>query len=1181
MSGMVELQSYMAWARGSLDLFRPHFMRLAFPLFIHTVIDYLLAPDTVLVNAAGSADGSSEGRVDAARFLLERYRSLFEPQQAQYTSALSLLLPLRSSTADIVAEVTSTMAAGRERKAARLLALFKSASRTIKSEAVFLPTDRSLGLHTDRLYPLGRNDNASASLPSAASAAGGGAAGGLSADVARRMAGAADLQLLYRLASPVYKYSVVLPSVPFRMAVDWLSKESALNLLSIVNERLVVVETDAQPSSGLGGAGGGLVRVGGAGADDFEAVFAAGAEENISGATAGRGTGLPFPSEDVVAGAARATERARVRGRAGEGAPSLIQPQVNLTNLNEITAAAAAVARGAGTTGDRATLASAQALLQQTSELRWGVLGNVVYVEGGGVEAVAGSGSGRAAGEAGEAGAAAGGAAAAAAAAGGVAAAGEAPAAGTEGAASTASAPGSEAAAGGAATGVAGTAADGNGTALVVSTASQQARALLAAFPGPDVVSSSGVPYADYSTSRYALSLARAVVEQEYAARVAAAAAAASAAAAAAAAAGSPEGSGSAAGGLSWSFSGGGTALPSPAVGVKRSHSQMAASAAAAAGGHSSGGTDSSGRRSDGTSVGGMVAVTLQGHGATSSRSGGAGAASAAGRRPGGAGVGASAEACAPLCAALAFPSIHAQARHASGGGKGWRHGGGPGGTAASGPEHPCYDPSQLRLSVQEVDTVSRETGLQRLLVAGFADGFVRLWATCRIAYSPYGPGASGPAPAGAGSSAPPPGAEASLARASSTGTAGGRSGGGGGGGGAGAPPGLRHLDETFLFECSAAEAATAESATCVAVSSCKRYVLAGTVSGRVLLFNASGLIEAAVAQAAGLLAAQGATVVGPPAAIGGGGTPSPLHPHQQQHAPRRLLLAAVYNSQERLPVWSVAFNPLSPNVFISGGRDTTAALWSTAFPQPQLLLAGHLSDVEVVAFHPTGLYALTASNDSTLRLWDCGSGDCLRLLAGAGIHSGRITAAALSPSGRYVASGDEGGAVAVWDVVSGSCAAQFRGHGFSAPVRALAFNAWGALLTSADGGGRVCVWDVYKVLTAYASVAAAALPGVSAAGGSTAERGGASTVADAVAAGALLRVFTVTPQSAASAAAAPAQPSSRTRAVGEAAGAAALAVGIHPLSDTVYLVGAGGGAGSSGFGSAAGGAADLLLAAM
>jgi transcription initiation factor TFIID subunit 5 len=362
-----------------------------------------------------------------------------------------------------------------------------------------------------------------------------------------------------------------------------------------------------------------------------------------------------------------------------------------------------------------------------------------------------------------------------------------------------------------------------------------------------------------------------------------------------------------------------------------------------------------------------------------------------------------------------------------------------------------------------------------------------------------------------------------------------------------------------------------------VAVSSCKRYVLAGTVSGRVLLFNASGLIEAAVAQAAGLLAAQGATVVGPPAAVAAGASSAPHY--QQQFAPQRLLLAAVYNSQERLPVWSVAFNPLSPNVFISGGRDTTAALWSTAFPQPQLLLAGHLSDVEVVAFHPTGLYALTASNDSTLRLWDCGSGDCLRLLAGAGIHTGRITAAAVSPSGRYVASGDEGGAVAVWDVVSGSCAAQFRGHGFSAPVRSLAFNAWGALLTSADGGGRVCVWDVYKVLTAYASVAAAALPGVSsaaAAGGSTAERGGANTVADAVAAGGLLRVFTVAPQAAASAASAPAQPSSRTRAVGEAAGAAALAVGIHPLSDTVFLVGAGGGAGSGGAGSAAGGAADL-----
>jgi transcription initiation factor TFIID subunit 5 len=62
--------------------------------------------------------------------------------------------------------------------------------------------------------------------------------------------------------------------------------------------------------------------------------------------------------------------------------------------------------------------------------------------------------------------------------------------------------------------------------------------------------------------------------------------------------------------------------------------------------------------------------------------------------------------------------------------------------------------------------------------------------------------------------------------------------------------------------------------------------------------------------------------------------------------------------------------------------------------------VAGHQADVDVVRWHPNCHYVATASSDRSVRLWDVGTGACVRFLLGL---RGAPTSMELSPDGRQV----------------------------------------------------------------------------------------------------------------------------------------------------------------------------------
>lgn len=76
----------------------------------------------------------------------------------------------------------------------------------------------------------------------------------------------------------------------------------------------------------------------------------------------------------------------------------------------------------------------------------------------------------------------------------------------------------------------------------------------------------------------------------------------------------------------------------------------------------------------------------------------------------------------------------------------------------------------------------------------------------------------------------------------------------------------------------------------------------------------------------------------------------------------------------------------------------------------------GHQSDVDVVSWHPNSHYIATGSSDRTVRLWDVGTGSCVRIMTA---QTSGPTSLAFSPDGKQLAAGTEDGSVSVYDLAT------------------------------------------------------------------------------------------------------------------------------------------------------------------
>ena len=88
--------------------------------------------------------------------------------------------------------------------------------------------------------------------------------------------------------------------------------------------------------------------------------------------------------------------------------------------------------------------------------------------------------------------------------------------------------------------------------------------------------------------------------------------------------------------------------------------------------------------------------------------------------------------------------------------------------------------------------------------------------------------------------------------------------------------------------------------------------------------------------------------------------------------------------------------------------------------------LEGHNDDVYAVVVTPDGRHAVSGSEDSTLKVWDLGTGTCTATLIG---HTNSVRCVAITPDGRYAVSGSNDETLKVWDLRTGTCTATLTGH--------------------------------------------------------------------------------------------------------------------------------------------------------
>jgi sugar lactone lactonase YvrE/energy-coupling factor transporter ATP-binding protein EcfA2 len=152
--------------------------------------------------------------------------------------------------------------------------------------------------------------------------------------------------------------------------------------------------------------------------------------------------------------------------------------------------------------------------------------------------------------------------------------------------------------------------------------------------------------------------------------------------------------------------------------------------------------------------------------------------------------------------------------------------------------------------------------------------------------------------------------------------------------------------------------------------------------------------------------------------------------------------------------VWSVAFSP-DGKTALSASNDTTLRLWDVATGQIIRTFSGHMGSVLSVAFSPDGKTALSGSGN-TLRLWDVATGQSIRTFSG---HTSGVNSVAFSPDGKTALSGSWDKTLRLWDVATGQSIRTFSGH--TGGVLSVAFSPDGKTALSGSADTTLRLWDV------------------------------------------------------------------------------------------------------------------------
>lgn len=153
--------------------------------------------------------------------------------------------------------------------------------------------------------------------------------------------------------------------------------------------------------------------------------------------------------------------------------------------------------------------------------------------------------------------------------------------------------------------------------------------------------------------------------------------------------------------------------------------------------------------------------------------------------------------------------------------------------------------------------------------------------------------------------------------------------------------------------------------------------------------------------------------------------------------------------------VLSVALGA-SGEIALCGCEDSTLRLWDLKSEECLSTLQGHTERVQSVALNANCEIALSGSDDTTLRVWNLKNRECLKILTG---HSDSVYSAALNDSGLIALSGSGDKTLRLWDIKTGDCIHTLKGHSDS--VNGVALSKYGNLALSGSSDEMLRLWDL------------------------------------------------------------------------------------------------------------------------
>jgi WD40 repeat protein len=155
-------------------------------------------------------------------------------------------------------------------------------------------------------------------------------------------------------------------------------------------------------------------------------------------------------------------------------------------------------------------------------------------------------------------------------------------------------------------------------------------------------------------------------------------------------------------------------------------------------------------------------------------------------------------------------------------------------------------------------------------------------------------------------------------------------------------------------------------------------------------------------------------------------------------------------------PVNGCAVSP-DGDWIVSASDDTTLKLWDSRTGAELRTLQGHRRSITSCAVSPDGDWIVSASKDQTLKVWDSRTGAELRTLQG---HRQDVNCCAVSPDGAWIVSASGDGTLKVWDSRTGAELRTLWGHRELASVTSCAVSPDGTWIVSASDDGTLKLWD-------------------------------------------------------------------------------------------------------------------------